>query len=245
MLWECWCWRMWCLRRWSYPNYIAYANEAWGGPTQTYKYLTDSNTDWGQQLIATKAYVDQHGIKDCWIAYFVAPYVLPEDYGIPCKRLPTPDSWWAKEVLPVPAVIHGPVFISAGDLNGFEFGASELNPYESFRAVKPAAFIQDGIFVYEGEFNVPKVAAVGHTLESIELLEEGNPDTALLEAQVAVELNPGGMREEIAMGDALVGAGLRADALPHYAKALAVAKGMTSGGDEQWVPLVEKKMAAR
>jgi hypothetical protein len=34
----------------SYPAYLAYANELWGGPSQSYKLLSDSNTDWGQQL---------------------------------------------------------------------------------------------------------------------------------------------------------------------------------------------------
>ena len=71
------------------PNYISYSNEAWGGPTKTYKYLTDSNTDWAQQLVATSKYLKARGIKQCWIAYFAAPLILPSDYGIPCKRLPT------------------------------------------------------------------------------------------------------------------------------------------------------------
>jgi hypothetical protein len=31
----------------SRPGLVAYANEAWGGPTKTHRYLTDSNTDWG------------------------------------------------------------------------------------------------------------------------------------------------------------------------------------------------------
>ena len=34
----------------SYPNYLAYSNEAWGGPMRTYRYLTDSNTYWGLEL---------------------------------------------------------------------------------------------------------------------------------------------------------------------------------------------------
>ena len=38
----------------AYPNYLAYSNEFWGGPANTYKYLTNSNTDWGQELKAVK-----------------------------------------------------------------------------------------------------------------------------------------------------------------------------------------------
>jgi hypothetical protein len=226
----------------AYPNYMAYSNEAWGGPTQTYKYLSDSNTDWGQQLKATKIYVDQHGIKDCWIAYFVAPFVLPADYGIPCKRLPTPDSWFTDEQIEVPPVIHGTVLISAGDLNSFEFGASELNPYESFRSLKPVAFIQDGIFVYEGEFAIPLAAALSHTQQTAVLLKEGKVAEALKEAQIAVQLNPGGLREEIGMGDALSAAGRKDEAKTHYLKAMAVVETMESGGRDKWGARVKKKM---
>jgi hypothetical protein len=42
----------------AFPVYLAYSNELWGGPSQTYKYLSDSNVDWGQQLKATKKYLD-------------------------------------------------------------------------------------------------------------------------------------------------------------------------------------------
>src|SRR6266436_5859187 len=54
----------------SYPNYMAYSNELWGGPSQTYKYLTDSNVDWAQQLKSTKQYLDERAIKECCSAYF-------------------------------------------------------------------------------------------------------------------------------------------------------------------------------
>ncbi len=42
----------------SYPAYIAYANELWGGPSKTYLLLTDSNSDWGQQLRSLRTYLD-------------------------------------------------------------------------------------------------------------------------------------------------------------------------------------------
>ena len=54
----------------AYPVYIPYANELWGGPSQTYRLLSDSNSDWGEQLKATKKYLDQRGVKDCWFVYF-------------------------------------------------------------------------------------------------------------------------------------------------------------------------------
>ncbi len=116
---------------------MAYSNEFWGGPSQTYKYLTDSNTDWAQQLLAVKRYTDEHGIKECWFAYFADPFLLPRDYGIPCKPLPTPDTYFTKVQRPVPVVIDGPVFLSAGTQTGFEYGSNALNPYRDFARLTP------------------------------------------------------------------------------------------------------------
>ena len=87
------------------PNYIAYANEAWGGPTHTYRYLSDSNTDWGQQLIATSAYLRDHHITHCSIAYFVTPFIEPEDYGIPCRHLATFDALGFGDLPDIPSTI--------------------------------------------------------------------------------------------------------------------------------------------
>jgi len=65
----------------SFPNYLAYSNEIWGGPTNTYKVLSDSNVDWGQGLKAMRWYVDQHQITDCSFAYFVSGAADPAYYG--------------------------------------------------------------------------------------------------------------------------------------------------------------------
>ena len=50
------------------PVYLAYANELWGGPSQSYRYLSDSNADWGQQLKSVRQYLDSRGVKNCWMA---------------------------------------------------------------------------------------------------------------------------------------------------------------------------------
>jgi len=53
-----------------YPNYLTYSNELAGGSTNGYKYLADSNLDWGQGLVELKRYTDAHGIKKLPIIYF-------------------------------------------------------------------------------------------------------------------------------------------------------------------------------
>ena len=227
----------------AYPNYMAYSNVLWGGPSQTHKYLTDSNTDWAQQLIAVKKYTDEHGIKDCWFAYFADPFLRPEDYGIPCKPLPTPDSWFEGVQHPVPAVIEGPVLISAGTLTGFELGSNVLNPYREFQGLKPVAEIQDGVLVFEGKFDVPEAAALSHVQESEALLKKKKLDGALAEAQQAVSIAPESLRAQMALGDALMALDKKDEARTAFVKAAVLVKSMEPVAQEVWVPRVEKKMA--
>lgn len=224
------------------PNYIAYANEAWGGPSKTYRYLSDSNTDWGQQLVATSAYLRGRGVRNCWFAYFVAPFVLPSDYGIPCRRLPTWDSLSVDEQLAAPAVIDGPVLISAGDLNGFEFGSNVLNPYEGFRGLKPAAYVQDGVFVFDGRFAVALASALSHVQQSGALLKAKDVAGAVREAEVAVATAPGEVQPEIAMGDALAAAGRGSEAKVHYGRALEKVRSMRAGAREVWEKTIGDKV---
>jgi hypothetical protein len=71
----------------SYPNFLAYSNELFGGPAHTYHFASDSNADWGQGLKWTKTYLDQHPDNNCWFDYHGNPAIDPAYYGIHCKRL--------------------------------------------------------------------------------------------------------------------------------------------------------------
>lgn len=174
----------------TFPAYMAYANELWGGPSQTYKYLSDSNADWGQQLKSTKAYLERQGIKDCWFVYFAEGPVRMKDYGIPCKPLPTIGSLWLEEQIDAPPAVDGPVLISAGDLSGFEFGPGPLNPYETFKHLVPSAAIDYGVFVFNGHFETPLASALSHAQKAQFLVRDQRFPEALAEAQDAVALAP-------------------------------------------------------
>jgi 4-amino-4-deoxy-L-arabinose transferase-like glycosyltransferase len=177
----------------AFPNYLPYSNEIWGGSAKTYKYLTDSNVDWGQQLKSTKRYLDEHGIKDCWFDYFgrglVAP---PEYYGISCK--PLQDAIDFTSDLNVPPHISGTVLISATELYS-TWGPGELNPYAQFQQLRPDTLIDDGIFVFHGEFDVLLASAVAHARGAQGVFFNPTPTEeelrhALLELQTAVSLAP-------------------------------------------------------
>jgi len=227
----------------AYPNYIAYANELWGGPTETYKYLTDSNTDWAQQLLAVKRYTDEHGIKECWFAYFADPFLETKDYGIPCKPLPVYDSYVSRVQHPVPVTISGPVFLSAADLYGFEFGSKVLNPWQGFVGLQPVARIQDGVLVYEGTFPVPLASSLSFVQESGARLKAKDVASAVDAAQQAVAIAPDGFEPLVALGDALAAAGRGAEAKAAYGRALDVAKTMEPEAQVVWRPVVEKKIS--
>jgi hypothetical protein len=55
----------------AYPSYTAYFNELIGGPDNAGKYFSDSNVDWGQDLIRLKDYVDENPqIQHIAVDYF-------------------------------------------------------------------------------------------------------------------------------------------------------------------------------
>ena len=47
-----------------YPDYLAYFNEAAGGPDGGWRYLGDSNLDWGQDVGKLERFVKERGIKE-------------------------------------------------------------------------------------------------------------------------------------------------------------------------------------
>jgi hypothetical protein len=230
---------------WTFPVYLAYSNELWGGPSNTYKYLTDSNADWGQQLKTTKQYLDQRGVKDCWFVYFAEGVVDTSYYGIPCKPLPTVNTLWVNQRIDVPPSIEGPVLVSAGNLSGFEFGPGSLNPYEQFKRLQPTAVLDYGVFVFDGHFEVPLASALSHVQKAQNLLAAQQPEQALVEARSAVALAPDALQSLIVLGDVLSAMGQKEEARASYEKALSLAKQVEPDFQIRSIPEIERKLTAK
>ena len=228
----------------TFPIYLAYANELWGGPSNTYRYLTDSNVDWAQQLKATKQYLDQRGVKDCWFAYFGEGVADFKYYGIPCKPLPTVVTLWLNEQLEVPVSIDGPVLISAATLSGFEFGPGSLNPYEQFQRVAPTRVIQHGVFVFDGSFEIPLAAALSRVQNAGNLLAVKQLQPALAEVQTAITLAPNSVDAQLMSGDVLAAMGQTDQARAAYEKALMLAKTIEPEFQVRSIPNIEQKLAS-
>jgi len=223
------------------PNYLTYSNESWGGPSKTYLYLSDSNADWAQQLIAVSGFLRTHNITNCYFAYFATPVILPADYGIPCKLLPTFDSYGTNTYFDTPSVISGTVLISAGDLNGFEFGSRVLNPYESFRTLQPAAIIQNGVLVYNGTYSISLASALPYIDRSTSALRAHKIPEALAQALQAEQIAPGDVQPEFALGDALSAAGRPTEARAAYLRAVPKIDTMEPAARQLW----HDKLAAK
>jgi hypothetical protein len=139
----------------SFPGYMAYANEAWGGQKNVHRLLSDSNSDWGQQLKTAAAYLQARNVTDCWMAYTASGVADERYYGVPCRPLPTMvNLWWIPVPMNVPPRIQGTVLISDDELEGVDLPFGAPNPYAHFKQLKPTAILDGGLLVYDGTFDM-------------------------------------------------------------------------------------------
>jgi hypothetical protein len=64
----------------TFPYYLPYSNEAFGGPAKTHLHLHDSNVDWGQDLERLADRLNRYPSERTWLIYKGAG--VPEYYGI-------------------------------------------------------------------------------------------------------------------------------------------------------------------
>jgi hypothetical protein len=125
-----------------HPHYLAYFNEYVGGPSNGYKYLVDSNLDWGQDLKGLKEYMERKGIKKVQLAYFGT--AAPEYYGISYELISDQDL----AALKASRFTRDVFALSATFLQGL-YLPTDRDRYEWFRDRTPTAQIGYSIFVYE------------------------------------------------------------------------------------------------
>ena len=132
-----------------HPDYLAYFNEAAGGPAQGWRWLVDSNLDWGQDLPGLKSYMDAHAIPRVTLCYFGT--ADPSYYGIACDRLPgyqpPPPSTVVRAVRPGDVLA-----VSVTHLQGVYLDADMLPLMARLRSRTPIATIGHSIFVYRSDF---------------------------------------------------------------------------------------------
>lgn len=131
------------------PDFLAYFNELAGGPAGGYRYLADSNLDWGQDLKGLARYRAEHPGESLYLSYFGA--AEPRHYLRNVHYLP--GFFPVREVTPVPfdAVPAGAlVAISVTNLNGVnvrEFPGAETF-LSRLRRLEPEARIGYSLHIY-------------------------------------------------------------------------------------------------
>ncbi len=127
-----------------YPFDVAYFNELIGGPRQGYRYLVDSNVDWGHAFKALAAYMKTAGIEQIKLSHY--SWVDPAAYGI--RYSPLPPAPGAGTTIPHPYNPEpGFYAISASPLQGLLLQDPDL--YEWFRQREPIAQPGYGLLVYQ------------------------------------------------------------------------------------------------
>jgi len=131
-----------------YPHFLAYFNELAGGPEGGWRYLVDSNIDWGQDAILLRQYLDERGVDRVKLAWFGES--RPEYYGVDYEPLP---AWPPNRekvatrtfspVAPAPGVYA----ISVTNLQGALL--DDHDTYAWFREREPLDKIGYSVFLYE------------------------------------------------------------------------------------------------
>lgn len=225
----------------AYPDYIAYSNEIWGGPSRTYRVLTDSSVDWGQGLPAAKRYLSSHASTPCWFAYFGT--VDPARYDIPCALLTVSSTVvWGRTLDETPPIVDGTVLVSATEMSGQAWGPGELNPYEQFRNLKPVDCIAGSILVYRGTFQLPLASALSTLGKVVELANHGDYSGALARADAAEALAPQSVDVQFVRGRLLNIMGRKDEARQAFEKALNFALTIHPEAQTYWVPIVENEL---
>lgn len=164
----------------AYPNYLSYANEFWGGPQNSYRYL--GWLDIGQAYPQAKIYLETHSGQDCW--FFTAWQWDPKLYGVPCQTI---GNYLESEL---PPRIRGTVVVSATLLKGA--GLAEQALAAPFQNVTPLKKLGgSALLVYEGEFDTRKGASMSEINLARQALRGGQTASAMMHAERAVQFAPG------------------------------------------------------
>ena len=133
----------------AFPNYLSYYNEFAGGSANGYRYIVDSNYDWGQDLKRLASFVEKNRIEKIGVDYFGG--------GSPAYYLgPKFVSWWSARGAPDSAAEDPQwIAVSASTLMGAQARPTHdlvVKPEDSYAWLKdrkPVARAGYSIFIYK------------------------------------------------------------------------------------------------
>jgi 4-amino-4-deoxy-L-arabinose transferase-like glycosyltransferase len=116
----------------TWPFYLTFFNESVGGSRNGYRYLADSNVDWGQGLKALRVYLEERGWNNAQTKVSSFTYFIrPDLYGIlatPLPPLANAPAMLPSHFNPAP----GTYVISASTLRGRQVQYVDVEMYNWF-----------------------------------------------------------------------------------------------------------------
>jgi hypothetical protein len=164
-----------------YPYYLTYFNEIAGGPDRGRYVLSDSNIDWGQDMVGLKNYVEQNDIHDLKLSYFGIAH--PTAYDLATRAIPPvrtamndQGAWWLKTYYPDDPP-PGKYAISVANLMGGIW--IDRAAYAFFRDRAPDTTIGNSIYLYtiEPRGEPANVSLSGLQIDQIDPLTYGQFNT--------------------------------------------------------------------
>ena len=127
-----------------WPSFLSYFNEIAGGPNGGYKWVVDSNLDWGQDILRLARFVEKNNIKEIKMDYFSG---APAEYYIKTAKIESynreiPQKGWL--------AVSATIFQGACKGDKVPCSYSE-RAYTWLDQYKPVAKIGYSIFVYKLE----------------------------------------------------------------------------------------------
>jgi hypothetical protein len=128
----------------AFPHYLSYFNFAAGGPEKGYRWLIDSNLDWGQDLPGLKKYLDEHNMKKIKLGYFgrVDPRIYGINYSL-AEKEPHEGIYG----ISINYLVGRPYYLLEEGAKGLI--PVDMNYFHAYRFLKPVAVIGNTIHIFE------------------------------------------------------------------------------------------------
>ncbi len=167
----------------AYPYYLSYFNETIGSKQNAYRYLVDSNLDWGQDLNRLARWVEYNNIDHIYVDYFGG--------GVPRHSLAADrvTSWHSKMGLPP---VGSYLAVSATFYQMSEFYARKSGEVSYVRILprQPDYEIDSSILIYKiTEQDQAQFIKVGTAIETAAAYLGVDPGAVPVEAEQQVVMN--------------------------------------------------------
>jgi len=130
-----------------HPHYLAYFNEFIGGPENGYKYLVDSNIDWGQDLKGLRKYIQKNAVSDVILSYYGSG--VPDKAGFEFQDMYSFGLWGRKDHINPPHPKKEILAVSVTNIQGLYLGKIGHDVFYWLKDKEMIDNIGHSIFIYD------------------------------------------------------------------------------------------------